>query len=93
MAYAEGDQVHLQADLTSSPKQAEDGKLWTPGAVEFFRIVNEQVGLVEEATNGEMLALEGAAVLAVMKDFQVRFPDRHVMFYTATLGFMRGYQG
>ncbi len=64
----------MQADLTSSPKQTEDGKLWTPGAVEFFRIVNEQVGLVEEATNGEMLALEGAAVLAVMKDFQVQFP-------------------
>eukprot|EP00884_Botryococcus_braunii_P015581 jgi/Botrbrau1/2706/Bobra.0203s0048.1 len=60
----------LEADLAGSPKQAEDGRLWTPGAVEFFRMVNEQVALVEEATNGEMLVLAGAAVLSVMKDFQ-----------------------
>lgn len=63
----------MQADLASSPKQAEDGRLWTPGAVEFFRMVNEQVALVEEASSGEMLALAGAAVLSVMKDFQVPF--------------------
>ena len=32
-----------QGDLSGEPKQADDGKLWTPGAVDFFRIVNEQV--------------------------------------------------
>lgn len=32
-----------QGDMSGEPKQADDGKLWTPGAVDFFRIVNEQV--------------------------------------------------
>ena len=35
----------MQADFTSEPTVAEDGKIWTPGAVDFFRIVNEQVGV------------------------------------------------
>ena len=33
----------LQADLSAEPKVADDGTLWTPGAVDFFRIVNTQV--------------------------------------------------
>ena len=35
----------VQADFTSEPTVAEDGKIWTPGAVDFFRIVNEQVAV------------------------------------------------
>jgi hypothetical protein len=33
----------VQADLRGEPKADETGKLWTPGAVDFFRIVNEQL--------------------------------------------------
>ena len=32
-----------QADMKAEPRMAEDGRLWTPGAVDFFRTVNEQV--------------------------------------------------
>jgi exocyst complex component 3 len=58
-------------DFNGEPKQAEDGQLWTPGAVDFFRIVNEQVTVVEEVSNGEMLLRTGEAVMAIMRDFQV----------------------
>jgi len=61
----------MQADLNGEPKQAEDGKLWTPGAVDFFRIVNEQITVVEEVTSGEMLLRTGEAVMSIMRDFQV----------------------
>ena len=58
--------------MSGEPKQADDGKLWTPGAVDFFRIVNEQVSVVEEVSSGEMLLQTGDAVMGIMKEFQVR---------------------
>lgn len=61
-----------QADLNSAPKQADDGRLWTPGAVDFFRIVNEQVAVVEEVSSADMLLRTGEAILQVMRDFQAR---------------------
>ncbi|KAK9812960.1 hypothetical protein WJX72_006516 [[Myrmecia] bisecta] len=67
----------LEADLNSDPKQSDDGKLWTPGAVDFFRIVNEQVQVVEDVTQGEMLLRTGEAVLKVMKEFQ-EAQERHL---------------
>ncbi|CAK0787040.1 hypothetical protein CVIRNUC_010256 [Coccomyxa viridis] len=60
----------LQGDMSGEPKQADDGKLWTPGAVDFFRIVNEQVSVVEEVSSGEMLLQTGEAVMGIMKEFQ-----------------------
>ena len=33
----------LQADMASEPKVSDEGTLWTPGAVDFFRVVNAQV--------------------------------------------------
>lgn len=38
--------LSLQADMASEPKVADDGTLWTPGAVDFFRVVNTQVGIL-----------------------------------------------
>ena len=58
--------------MSGEPKQADDGKLWTPGAVDFFRIVNEQVSVVEEVSSGEMLLQTGDAVMGIMKEFQVQ---------------------
>jgi hypothetical protein len=35
--------VHTtQADMREQPRMAEDGRLWTPGSVDFFRTINEQ---------------------------------------------------
>lgn len=60
----------LEADFTSEPTVAEDGKIWTPGAVDFFRIVNEQVTVVEEVSRGELLLQVGQMAVLVMRDFQ-----------------------
>ena len=46
-----------QGDMAREPKQADDGKLWTPGAVDFFRIVNEQVrSAVQSQQSASVLA-------------------------------------
>lgn len=35
----------LEVDMNGAPQQMSDGTLRTPGAVDFFRILNEQVGV------------------------------------------------
>ncbi|KAL3132011.1 hypothetical protein ABBQ32_008631 [Trebouxia sp. C0010 RCD-2024] len=60
----------LQADMASEPKVADDGTLWTPGAVDFFRVVNTQVSVVEETSKGDMLLKTGQMAVHVMRDFQ-----------------------
>lgn len=66
--------MRCQADLSGEPKQKEDGQLWTPGAVDFFRIVNEQLSVVEEVSSGEMLLRTGESVMTIMRQFQVLRP-------------------
>ena len=39
--------------------------------MDFFRIVNEQVAVVEAVSNGEMLLRTGETVLRTMREFQV----------------------
>lgn len=50
---------------------AEDGKLWTPGAMDFFRTVNEQIAVVEEHHVGGLLLRISKAAIKAMKEFQV----------------------
>ena len=52
----------------------EDGKLWTPGAVDFFRTVNEQVAVVEEHAVGGLLLGTARVAIVAMREFQVRGP-------------------
>ena len=41
--YAEPGMCRIQADLTEEPKLDKDGLLRTPGTIEFFRLVNDDV--------------------------------------------------
>ena len=63
----------LQADQRGQPKRDEAGRLWTPGVVDFFRIVNEQMLLVKAVSSGTLLLRSGQASLRVMRQFQVGF--------------------
>lgn len=62
----------VQSDMKAEPRMAEDGKLWTPGAVDFFRTVNEQVAVVEEHAVGGLLLGTAQAAISAMMEFQVR---------------------
>lgn len=60
----------LQADMSDEPKVGDDGTISTPGAVDFFRVVNAQVNVVEDISKGDMLLKTGQMAVRVMRDFQ-----------------------
>ncbi|GBF89218.1 exocyst complex component Sec6 [Raphidocelis subcapitata] len=59
----------LAQDVAGAPQQMSDGTLRTPGAVDFFRLLNEHVAVVEEVSRGEVLYAAACRALKVMCDF------------------------
>lgn len=59
----------IESDLSSEPKVSEEGILWSPGVVDFFRILNDSLATVEDVTQGEMMFLSAMQSLAMMHEF------------------------
>eukprot|EP00879_Flechtneria_rotunda_P024868 GHRR01026389.1.p1 GENE.GHRR01026389.1~~GHRR01026389.1.p1 ORF type:complete len:572 (+),score=192.36 GHRR01026389.1:359-2074(+) len=59
----------LAQDLAGQPQQMSDGTLRTPGVIDFFRMLNEQVSVLEEISHGEVLLSAARRSLKLMANF------------------------
>lgn len=67
----------VEGDFKYEPKASAEGRMWTPGAVDFFRILNEQVAVVASVNRDVMLLRVGQSAVQTMRDFQAA-QRRHI---------------
>ena len=60
----------VQCEATEEPKPDPEGRLYTPGAVDLFRILNEQVSIIAGFTRGEMVLQIAQVVVNLTESFQ-----------------------
>mmetsp|Transcript_8241 Transcript_8241/g.27390 ORF Transcript_8241/g.27390 Transcript_8241/m.27390 type:complete len:795 (-) Transcript_8241:3164-5548(-) len=62
----------VQADkaFSQAPRSRDDGRLWTPTAVDFFRLLNEQLSAVEGVTRKALLLKTAGVVVQGMLQLQ-----------------------
>ena len=62
--------VEAEEKMMSRPKDDDNGKLWTPALIDLFRILNQQVVIVQKSTTGAMLLETARTIIQVMIEFQ-----------------------
>ena len=62
--------VEAEEKMMSRPKEDDNGKLWTPALIDLFRILNQQVVIVQKSTTGAMLLETARTIIQVMIEFQ-----------------------
>ena len=62
--------IEAEDKQMSKPKEDDQGKLWTPALIDLFRILNQQVTIVQKSTTGAMLLETARTIIQVMIEFQ-----------------------
>lgn len=66
----------LDADKVNPPKRTESGRVWTPAGVDLFRLLNEQVKVVQETSSDIMLFNVAVAINQVCSTLLLLFHAR-----------------